>query len=349
MRGVLVCLFLGIAVTWGDAPREPVEASRVNAVGHRSSTPSVGEIRAAVARSLPLIESSAAEYLRQRECFSCHHQALSVLAVLEARDHGFAIDEENLTAQIERTAAHLERGRTAYAEGRGQGGQVDTAGWGLWTLAAAGHSSDETTSAVTHYLLARQNDLGHWEPAGRGRRPTQGSEFTATYLALRGLSTYAPLEQESQAAERTQRAQTWLIEADPIETEDRVFRLRALHDLGVSPPTIDAATAALLQAQHPDGGWAQLPDRASDVYATATVLAALLETGALTLEDVACQRGVAYLLDKQRDDGSWHVATRAKPIQVYFESGFPHGKDQFISMAATCWATIALVKACPAD
>jgi hypothetical protein len=30
------------------------------------------------------------------------------------------------------------------------------------------------------------------------------------------------------------------------------------------------------------------------------------------------------------------------PVQPYFESGFPHGKSQFISSAATCWATMAL-------
>ena len=49
----------------------------------------------------------------------------------------------------------------------------------------------------------------------------------------------------------------------------------------------------------------------------------------------------------QRPDGSWHVRSRSKPFQTYFESGFPHGKDQFISMAATGWATTALALACP--
>ena len=60
------------------------------------------------------------------------------------------------------------------------------------------------------------------------------------------------------------------------------------------------------------------------------------------MSDPVYQGGVRYLLKNQRDDGSWHVTTRAKPIQTYFESGFPHGKDQFISMAATCWSTMAL-------
>jgi hypothetical protein len=37
-----------------------------------------------------------------------------------------------------------------------------------------------------------------------------------------------------------------------------------------------------------------------------------------------------------------HVATRSKPIQTYFETGFPHGPDPFISSAATGWAATAL-------
>jgi hypothetical protein len=43
-----------------------------------------------------------------------------------------------------------------------------------------------------------------------------------------------------------------------------------------------------------------------------------------------------------KTDGSWHVATRSKPVQVYFDNGDPHGKDQFISMMATSWSTAAL-------
>ena len=57
------------------------------------------------------------------------------------------------------------------------------------------------------------------------------------------------------------------------------------------------------------------------------------------------RRGIRYLLNTQLDDCTWHVATRAKPFQKYFESGFPHGKDQFISAYATGWSTKALLLA----
>ena len=51
----------------------------------------------------------------------------------------------------------------------------------------------------------------------------------------------------------------------------------------------------------------------------------------------AYRGGLRFLIADQREDGSWFVASRSKPFQPYFESGFPYGKDQFISMAATSW------------
>ena len=54
------------------------------------------------------------------------------------------------------------------------------------------------------------------------------------------------------------------------------------------------------------------------------------------------RRGVDYLLKSQAPDGSWHVETRSIWLQPYFESGFPYGRDQFISGAGTAWASMAL-------
>jgi hypothetical protein len=67
----------------------------------------------------------------------------------------------------------------------------------------------------------------------------------------------------------------------------------------------------------------------------------------LSTDDPVYRRGVGFLLKTQLADGSWLVHSRSKPFQTYFESGFPHGKDQFISMAASAWATTALALACP--
>ena len=90
---------------------------------------------------------------------------------------------------------------------------------------------------------------------------------------------------------------------------------------------------------------AHLPGGASDAYATGTALTVLCLAGGLPTDASAYQRGIRYLLQSQQADGSWHVVTRSKPVQPYFESGFPHGKDQFISVASSGWATTALILA----
>jgi len=54
------------------------------------------------------------------------------------------------------------------------------------------------------------------------------------------------------------------------------------------------------------------------------------------------RKAVSYLMGTQAADGSWHVETRSIWLQPYFESGFPYGRDQFISTAGTAWAAMAL-------
>jgi squalene cyclase len=118
--------------------------------------------------------------------------------------------------------------------------------------------------------------------------------------------------------------------------------------LGFTAEEMGAATKELLSLQRDDGGWNQLPEMESDPYATGTVLVALRDAS-IQSSDAAYQRGLRFLLKTQQGDGSWHVKSRSKPFQTYFETGFPHGKDQFISAAASGWATTALALALDKD
>ena len=54
------------------------------------------------------------------------------------------------------------------------------------------------------------------------------------------------------------------------------------------------------------------------------------------------ERGARYLLSSQLEDGTWHVRRRAFPFQPTMHSGFPHGRDSWISATATSWAVMAL-------
>ncbi len=322
-------------------------ASAADAPGEVAPEPAV--LRSAIGKSLPLLTAGARGSMEKRErCFTCHNQGMPIMALVTAQSRGIAIDADELRKQVQFTADFLAKNRENYLAGKGQGGQSDTAGYALWALDNGGWKPDATTAAVTEYLLQWQRDLGHWKPQSR-RPPTEQSLFTSSYVALRGLRTFGTPEQRERTDRRTEQVLAWLVKTPAEDHEDRVFRLRALHAAGAPEAEIRGAAKTLLGSQRADGGWAQLDDMASDAYATATALVALHQAGGLATTDAAYRKGLRLLLTTQLDDGSWHVKTRSNPVQTYFESGYPHAADQFISIAAAGWATTALALALPLE
>lgn len=314
--------------------------------GQESATPMTVQVRNAISRAIPMLEAGSIGSANKRQCFTCHSQAVPVFALVEAQLQGFVVDEENIKRQLKHTHEHLKRGLENYRQGKGQGGDVLTAGYALWTLDVAYWPKDEVTEAVRHYLMEAQSDLKHWRHRG-SRPPSSGSDFTATYVALRGLRYFG--SNDAQMIERRKSVTEWLINQPALDTEDLVFRLHALLYSDTSDEVIDKAVADLIHKQRADGGWGQKDEMASDAYATGTAIAVLstyhLDSGiSLTANTASIRKGIAYLLSTQQDDGTWHVVTRAKPVQEYFESDFPYGKDQFISIAATAWSTFALLQ-----
>ena len=300
----------------------------------------------AIRAAIPLLENGSAGSARERTCFTCHNQALPILALSEAKKRGFDVDEENLARQVSHTLAHLERGRENYLKGKGQGGRVITAGYALWALEASEQTPNETTAAVSSFLLQYQNDKNHWRHSG-SRPPSSGSDFATTYVALRGLAAFGTQEQRPGIETRSDTVREWLLKNEPQDTEDRVFRLRSLKYVDAGDEAIQLAAEKLIKSQREDGGWAQTLEMESDAYATGTAIVALLQAGGMAADKPAVARGLEFLRQEQLDDGSWHVVTRAKPFQTYYETGFPHEEDQFISIAASSWATLALLLSLP--
>jgi squalene cyclase len=116
---------------------------------------------------------------------------------------------------------------------------------------------------------------------------------------------------------------------------------------GAKPEEVRKAAKELAALQRPDGGWGQEPGLGSDAYATGQALVALRESRELAPSSTAYRRGAKYLMESQAADGSWYVRTRSVAIQPYFDAAFPHKNDQFISAAATNWATQALLAGMP--
>jgi N-acyl-D-amino-acid deacylase len=308
--------------------------------------------RRAIERALPRIELGAASYTTHRTCFSCHHQAMAILSFTSARARGFWVAPEKVKKQLDFTLDSFKPDREKIVKGQGvPGGNTQTA-YALFALDAARHSSDETTKALIEFLLLRQKADGSW-PALANRPPTEGSAFANAGLALRALRAYGPgkdAKETDEFRERVDKAfrkgRDWLTEGKPVTTEDKVGRLRGLVWAGADKEEIDASRAALVKEQRDDGSWAQLPELDGDAYATGTVLMALRCAG-LRTTDPAYLKGVKYLVKNQNPDGSWIVQTRSRPVQVFFDNGDPGGKSQFISFAATGWATLALLEHYP--
>jgi hypothetical protein len=305
------------------------------------------EVMAAIEKALPLLMKGAKGHIAARTCFACHNQGIPILAFTTAREHGFAVRNEDLKEQVQFIAAFLEKNRENYRQGKGQGGQVDTAGSALLALELGGWEPDATTEAVVEYLLLADKKLDHWRRSGN-RPPSEASDFTPTYLAIRALRKWGAPGQQERIAKRIDAVRAWLLQTAARDTEDRVFRLWALRAAGAEDRDVQSAVQELLKAQRKDGGWGQTDAMDSDAYATGSALVALHHAGGRPAGDAAYQRGVGFLLKSQLADGSWLVRSRSKPFQTYFESGFPHGKDQFISMAASAWATTALALTRPA-
>jgi hypothetical protein len=130
-----------------------------------------------------------------------------------------------------------------------------------------------------------------------------------------------------------------------VTNQDHAFRLLGLAWGGAPASAIREEARSLSALQRADGGWSQLPAMDSDAYATGEALFALGYAGKMTVGDPVYRKGVAYLMSTQASDGSWHVKSRSIWLQPYLDTGFPYGRDQFISTAGTAWATLALTLA----
>jgi ankyrin repeat protein len=325
------------------APRyDPGRLARPTPIGETPATPAA--IRAAVERSLPLLQDVGVSFIKQTGCVSCHHNSLVSMAVTAARAHGFAVNEATAASQTALTASYLESWRERTAQNMFIAGQQDTIGYLLVGLGEDRLAGNPATDAQAIWLKRRQASDGHW-PAVAVRPPIESNDVTVTAVSMRAMQLFAPPSRRAEFAAAVDRARDWLAGVRPLDTEQRAFRLLGLNWAGASPNLVAAAARDLVATQRDDGGWAQTASMPSDAYATGQALVALRESGAVAGDAAAYRRGLEYLLRTQIDDGSWVVETRAIPIQAYFESGFPYGVNQWISAAATAWATTALALA----
>jgi hypothetical protein len=325
----------------------------------QDNAPASPAIRAAVAKSLPLLQEGARQFRERSEgrCIACHHQGLILTTVALARKRGLKVSEDLAKAEVDRVHGFYARRRQRYLKALSDpaaapqadpyGNFTVHAGYWLWGLAAEQVAQDEALATTARLLAARQESDGRWTFTDTARAPLQASDVTTTALAAFAISRYGPPESADEYNTRQAAAKRWLVQAAPRTLDESAFRLLGLEWTGATLAEKEIAAKPLLATRRSNGAWAQQENMPTDAYATGLALVALHQAGSMPVNDPAYQRGVEYLIRSQLEDGSWFVRTRAIPSNPYFESGFPHGKSQFISYAASCWATQALLLALP--
>jgi ankyrin repeat protein len=305
-------------------------------------------LRTAIARATPPLQKTSLyskksflNHASRQDCTSCHSQYLPLAAIGFAKKLQVAIDEEAEEQLVKIIRAGELKSIEPDLQALFHPDAVYTKGYELFGFAGASVAADENTDAWVHHLSAIQGRDGQWFN-NLPRPPLQTGDIGATALAVHALTRYPLPGRQAEFTKQVERARQWLRTAQPQNQEGRVYQLLGLAWAGESTRKLQASSKALLAEQRSDGGWAQLPGLKSDAYATGQALYALRIGAGMKSADPAIARGLRYLLENQLADGTWYVRRRAFPFQPTMNSGFPHGRDSWISTAATSWAVLAL-------
>jgi ankyrin repeat protein len=300
------------------------------------------ELRTAVQRSVSLLERATAQFSKTANCVACHEQPAAALAVGAARAKGIAVDENLAGEQWTQMSSTLT---ASQLEGAAPLGGADQNLFVAEALMRTGYLPDKRTDVLVANLVAYQAGDGGWHLPGYARAPLQENDFSRTAMAIRALKAYGTPGRADELKQRIERAKQWLLRATPVTTEDFASRLMGVAAAGASLADLRKLAEPILAKQRADGGFAQRDGLSTDGYATGMSLWALANAGVVKTGDDVYRKGVKFLLSTQAADGSWHVRSRATKFQIYFESGFPYGHDQWISTMGTGWAASALALA----
>lgn len=308
----------------------------------QSPTPN---LQTALAKALPLLARSEEIVLRQSGCVTCHHNSLGAMTQELAERKSLSTDKAAPERQRNALRAYFAGWRERALQSIGIPGASDTVSYVLLGARAAQLPPDLSTDALAYYLLGQQGADGSWRIAPPARPPIEASSIQITAVSMRALQTYAPPAMSQRFQTAIQSSANWLAASTAFTNEDRSFQILGLTWAKAPRQTLEKAAAVLISEQRKDGGWGQLPTLPSDAYATGQAMFALRESGALKSNSPSFKKAVEYLLRTQLADGSWYVRSRSVPFQPYMETGFPHGKDQWISAAASNWAAMGLLHA----
>ena len=343
---------LVVAGAKGSPPRTEKIATPQRALPDEFDTASV---IASTEKALVALQATAAKsresfrrHVSKQDCVSCHQQYLPMAAVGHARNRSVRFDPEAAREQIDALAklTHPFFQHELITQTLFHPEPAHSLGYHLFGYVAEGVPPSAMTDGMVHHLVTIQASDGRWFN-NAPRPPMSSGDVSATALAIHAIKHYGWPGRKEELAASVERGRRWLWKVKPETNEEVVFQLLGLHWAGEPAEKLADLAQALRQQQRKDGGWAQLPMLESDAYATGEVLYALAQAGKVPVTNPAWLRGLRFLLERQEEDGTWHVVRRAFPFQPTMDSGFPHHRDSWLSAAATSWAVLALTRVLP--
>ncbi len=308
------------------------------------------QARSAALRGLAFTEKDGATWRTTKKCASCHQGVMTAWTLAEAQQFGYPVQTKTLTdsfAWCTERFAGIDKPRGTDLNSRTV--SVPALLFGLMALTNPGQTSlspEELARLGTH-LVNTQEENGSWTwsavPPGNRPPPVFESDEVATLLAYLCLDgrLLSDRKEGSPASDIRKRAAAWLAALPPSDTTQvAALRLYVSVRDGAPKKQREAALAALLARQNPDGGWSQTRESSSDGYATGQALYFLQLSGAKASRP-EIQRGIGFLVSSQQEDGSWKVVPRSHPGAKPFTHPEP------IVSFGTAWSTMALMRLVP--
>ena len=305
--------------------------------------PSIERTRQAIDRGLNFLQVDADKWRAERQCATCHHGTLTVLALAEAKRSGIPVDTDkfaNVVNWTKERIAKIDEPRDT----RPGWSMVSTSAiyLGLVAQFVPGQEvvSTDELGRIRQHLLRHQEENGAWAwssaPPGNRPPPFFESDEVATLLALLALPAEGePTSDELRAAR--QKWIDWLVKADETDTTQTAL-LRMLWKKRLEPNAdLQPAIERFFNRQKSDGGFAQLADRPSDAYATGQALYFLGLLG-VAVDRPEILKAINFLVTTQRDDGSWKMTRRGHAGVTPGEFIVP------ITYFGSAWGTLGLIR-----
>ena len=303
------------------------------------------DVGTAVDRGLAFLAQDAQAWKDEHNCVSCHHAALVVWSMREANERGYTVDEP-LLAELTQWIAESGDGKTSLARPANAPKALNTKA--VYFALALGADPEPTPPAQEAMKLllttvkSDQTEDGSWASWPETRPPIFGnSDESMTALATLALMPAAAAGDDSAKAARDKAVQ-WLAETKTDDDPQSIaMRLVLWQRLGRRAEECEPLVRRIRERQNADGGWSQTPDLASDAWATGQALYSLAHAG-IEANDPTLARAHAFLIQTQRDDGSWPMTSRPiKPEGQGSKSLVP------ITGAGSAWAVLGLVRSRP--